>query len=193
MAINAEKALMRLYEDMSLRDEIDDNSANTLLKWAEKKVVSMAAAHDDEETFDAAFTTLRQLIKTMNRFSGRQRMMDTGEKQNQMSVLMQRAGEAGFQVASDRASALIGAQSLLPQEAGIHALIALVDPPPPDPELSVRQKALDSELGAMPDNDDAEPPVDSDLDEGPAFLELFKKSSLILKAIHPSSFTKFTA
>jgi len=128
MAIDVESAVMRLYEDTSLRDAISDDPANTLLKWAEDKVIALAEKHDDDEAFEDEFKTLRRLIKTMNRYGGRQGAMDGEEKQKYMGKLVERAQSLGLPVKQPKADDMIQAQGVLSEEDGINALIDMLAP-----------------------------------------------------------------
>ncbi len=68
----AEDALMRLYESASLRDELTDDEAQHLLKWAEAEVVRLDELGVDDDAFDAQVDTLMRLLKQMNRYAGKQ-------------------------------------------------------------------------------------------------------------------------
>ena len=48
----AEDALMRLYESASLRDELTDEEAKQLLKWAEDEVVRLDESGADDDAFE---------------------------------------------------------------------------------------------------------------------------------------------
>lgn len=67
-----EDALMRLYENADLRDELTDDEAATLLKWAETELTRLDTPALDDETFEAQVDTLMKLLKQMNRYAGRQ-------------------------------------------------------------------------------------------------------------------------
>ena len=68
----AQDALQRLYENADLRDELTDEEADTLLKWAEAELTRIDAASADDASFEAQADTLMSLLKRMNRFAGRQ-------------------------------------------------------------------------------------------------------------------------
>ncbi len=68
----AEDALMRLYESASLRDELTDDEAKQLLKWAEDEVVRLDESGIDDAAFEGQVDTLTRLLKQMNRYAGRQ-------------------------------------------------------------------------------------------------------------------------
>ncbi len=68
----AADALMRLYENADLRDELTDDEADQMLKWAEAELARIDAASADDASFEAQADTLMDLLKKMNRFAGRQ-------------------------------------------------------------------------------------------------------------------------
>ncbi|MBC7813393.1 MAG: hypothetical protein H7175_19695 [Burkholderiales bacterium] len=68
-----QSAMERLYEDMSLRDELTDDEANALLKWGEEEITRLASdsANADESAFDNAMSSLRKVLGGLNRIVGR--------------------------------------------------------------------------------------------------------------------------
>lgn len=67
-----EAALMRLYENADLRDELTDDEAERLLKWAEAELTGLDTPALDDVAFEAQVDTLMTLLKQMNRYAGRQ-------------------------------------------------------------------------------------------------------------------------
>ncbi len=65
-------ALMRLYENADLRDELTDDEATRLLQWAEAELARLDAAGADDDAFEAQVDTLLRLLKQVNRYAGRQ-------------------------------------------------------------------------------------------------------------------------
>lgn len=68
----AEDAVQRLYESADVRDELTDDEAETLLKWAEDELTKLDDSGADDATFEAKTITLMDLLKNMNRYAGRQ-------------------------------------------------------------------------------------------------------------------------
>lgn len=68
----AQDALQRIYENADLRDELTDDEADAMLKWAEAELARIDAANPDDAGFEAQAETLTSLLKRMNRFAGRQ-------------------------------------------------------------------------------------------------------------------------
>lgn len=57
----------RLYENSSLRDDLDDDQAAIALKWAENRLPSLAETYPDEAALEEAFGTLERILRGMNR------------------------------------------------------------------------------------------------------------------------------
>lgn len=74
-AIAAEEE--RLYDSGSLRDDLDDEDAQTLLTWGQEQVRRLAAEAPDD--FEQQCRFLRQLIKSINRFVGQREFQDSRE------------------------------------------------------------------------------------------------------------------
>jgi hypothetical protein len=67
----------RLYESASLRDDLNDEEAQTLLTWGQEQVRRIAAEAPDD--FEQQMRFLRQLIKSINRFVGQREFQDSRE------------------------------------------------------------------------------------------------------------------
>ncbi len=65
-------ALQRIYDDSSIRDELTDEEAGNLLQWAEGEIRRLDSAHADDSAFTRHIDTLMDLLKSMNRFAGKQ-------------------------------------------------------------------------------------------------------------------------
>jgi hypothetical protein len=65
----------RLYESASLRDDLNDDEAQTLLQWGQTQVRRLAAEQPDD--FEQQTRFLRQLIKSINRFVGQREFQDS--------------------------------------------------------------------------------------------------------------------
>jgi hypothetical protein len=68
----ADDAVMRLYENADLRDELTDDEAEALLKWAESEIARIDQAAPDDAAFEAQAEALTDMLKSTNRFAGRQ-------------------------------------------------------------------------------------------------------------------------
>lgn len=142
--IDAER--QRLYESASLRDDLDDAEATTLLRWGEEQVQRLAAEYPDDFEQKARF--LRQLIKNINRFVGQRQYNDEAGQREYMEKVDKYMAQLGF---GDVTGEQIIAQ--LPSEAEDHAgnlstiLQALGAPKEeqhdPNPALNPAQQAHD--------------------------------------------------
>ncbi len=106
--VDLENATIRLYEEASLTEDLMDQDATMLLKWAEQQVADLVAQHgSDDEAFETAFSALRSVVKNMNRFVGQSAMSDEDKQAQRLENITQSAHEIGFEVAPT-----FGAQSL---------------------------------------------------------------------------------
>ncbi len=121
----AEDALMRLYESASLRDELTDEEAQQLLKWAEDEVVRLDESGADDDAFEARVDTLMRLLKQMNRYAGRQGQMSAQGVDQTPQQIAGLASELGH--AADAAQ--IGAASTGDPLGTVQALTALFSMP----------------------------------------------------------------
>ncbi len=78
----AEDALMGLYEDASLRDELVDDDAETLYHWAEAQIARIDAEFVDDAAFEEAVSALRRVLDGVNHVIG-ERAVKTAEENNQ--------------------------------------------------------------------------------------------------------------
>jgi len=76
----AEDAVQRIYESADVRDELTDDEAETLLKWAEDELTRLDASGADDETFDAKVVTLMDLLKQMNVTPGNRAAQRSGRR-----------------------------------------------------------------------------------------------------------------
>jgi hypothetical protein len=106
--VDLETATTRLYEETNLTDELVDQDATTLLKWAEQQVADLVAKYgSDENAFETAFTALRSLLKNMNRYVGQGDVSNEAQQAQRMENITQSASEIGFEM-----TPTFGAQSL---------------------------------------------------------------------------------
>jgi hypothetical protein len=92
---DVETATTQLYEDAGLTEDLVDEEANALLKWAEAQIPIMIARYTDETAFDERFKALRTLVKSVNRLFGQP---DDPEKQERMAKIAESASALGYPV-----------------------------------------------------------------------------------------------
>lgn len=63
-------AVQQLYENSSLREDLNDEQAKVVLAWAEKQIPALAEKFPDQAAFDEAFGTLQRIIRGFNRLIG---------------------------------------------------------------------------------------------------------------------------
>ncbi|MEO8394557.1 MAG: hypothetical protein ABI700_16300, partial [Chloroflexota bacterium] len=101
----AEDAVMHLYESADVRDELTDDEAETLLKWAEAELTRLDESGADDETFDAKVVTLMDLLKNMNRYAGKQGQLTAQADDQTPSAIASLAGSLGHETDAARIAA----------------------------------------------------------------------------------------
>lgn len=99
-----ETAVERLYTDESLAADVDDRTAAPLLKWAES-VLPVLISRGDEE-FDAAFVTLKKLIKSVARLIDMRGEIDMAERAERAEKIQGFAQQLGIIVNIDHLESL---------------------------------------------------------------------------------------
>lgn len=136
----AQDALLRLYENADLRDELTDDEAESLLKWAEAELTRLDAASADDASFEAQADTLMSLLKRMNRFAGRQGQISAQGVDPAPTNIAGLATELGHSASPEQ----IAATGTGDPASTIAALTALMSasaqaaPPEPEPPVSVQ-------------------------------------------------------
>jgi hypothetical protein len=115
----AERAKQQLYEDSTAREELTDDEAAVLLKWAEGRIDSLAAQEMDDTAFDEAYGQLRQVILNVNRFTGKRTYAAPEELKRYLDQMAMAAGGLGAQVSME--------QLAMPQMQGVDDNIALIE------------------------------------------------------------------
>lgn len=139
-SINLETAIIQLYENASLTEELTDNPAVVLLKWGEKQLGLLAQKHSDEEAFESDYKSLRRLMKSMSKFTSNRHTMTEEEKHDYLSNrIVSKAQELGFGCTEADISPYLEKQKLLDEAQNVEALIALVDSAPTPTENTLTE------------------------------------------------------
>lgn len=101
----ADDALQRLYESADLRDELTDEEADQLLKWAESQIAGLDQSAGDDETFAAQVAALLKLIKNVNRFAGRQGQLTAQVDDPLPGAIAASAGALGYAASPEQIAA----------------------------------------------------------------------------------------
>ncbi len=137
---DAEGAVERLYEDTDVRDELRDDEANLLLKWAEARLYKLADESATDEAFDAKAAQFRGLLKGMNRLVGKRAALDEATLNARLAELSTQAesvsapgGVVSAQAAApsipaDQLKAVAGKLPSLDDAGAVNALTALFTP-----------------------------------------------------------------
>lgn len=128
---DAQAAIQRLYEETSVRDELIDEEAELLLRWAEEQVIRLATERPDPAVFEEAYSDLVRLLTRMSRFAAGRSGMSLDDVQTAMSRIEASASAVGLQpggfVAQTAPDDILGT---------LQALMAYVAPAADEPPMS---------------------------------------------------------
>jgi hypothetical protein len=85
----AESVLEAIYEDPDLRDNLTDDEAGVMIKWAEAELARLDAEQADDAAFEEAAEQLRRLLKGINRWIGHK-----GDPPEAQAAMMEKIGAA---------------------------------------------------------------------------------------------------
>lgn len=138
----AQDALQRIYENADLRDELTDDEADAMLKWAEAELARIDAASTDDASFEAQADTLMNLLKRMNRFAGRQGQISAQGVDPAPTNIAGLATELGHPASSEQIAAT-GTGDPASTIAALTALMSVTTTPaaPPETESPVSEQA----------------------------------------------------
>jgi hypothetical protein len=132
----ADDAVMRLYENADLRDELTDDEAEALLKWAESEIARIDQAAPDDAAFDTQAEALMDMLKSTNRFAGRQGQLSAQAADPLPASIAAGAAALGHPVSAEQ----VAASGTGDPASTIRALTAMLsgqpsaepaEPPPP--------------------------------------------------------------
>lgn len=125
--INLEKAIVRMYEDMSLTDQLSDETASIMNNWGEAQIKLMASRMDDEAIFDQRFHGLRRVMKTVNKFVGKRDEMDADKRRAYIRRIAERAHEIDYPAPFDGIAPIADAQPNLDEAGSLRSLLAFIE------------------------------------------------------------------
>ena len=91
-----EDAIQRLYETPNLFDQLRDDEAIMLLRWAEGEVTRLAQNAPDDATFEAKFYALSNLAQKINLFVGTRTDMVFTDQQEALQQITAQAALIGL-------------------------------------------------------------------------------------------------
>lgn len=175
-----DSALEALYEDASLRDELRDDEANELLKWAEAELVKLDESDATDADFESKIAQLRQLVRGMNRFVGRRAEISAQGADDAVTRLTEQASALGYSLTPEQL-AQFGAQSAAADGvSAVQGLTKLIssaggapspEPPPVPAQAAAAPPA--TEPPPPPPVDEAAPPTEPPPE--PSVGSLFQK------------------
>jgi hypothetical protein len=99
----AEDAVMALYEDASLRDDLMDDDAETLYRWAEAQIARIDAESADDAAFEDAVSALRRVLSGVNHAIGERGVKTAEENRAALAQIADSAEKIGRAVQLDNA------------------------------------------------------------------------------------------
>jgi hypothetical protein len=151
MGARVEAAIQRLYEDPDLRDELTDDEAQALLRWAEAELNKVDASSADEVAFEAAVDTLGSLIKSINRFIGRRGYATPDEQAAAFAKIAAHAQALGYPLPADAFTPSFEAQAAGDNIAALQALLSQIEssaiPADPQPALTAADNPAEPSSG----------------------------------------------
>lgn len=126
-SINLEDATIRLIEDMSLTDALDDANAKVVHQWGEGQLSLLANRAADEAGFEQTFADLRATLKMVNRFISKRATLDDDKQRRYIRLLAENAQQAGYAAPFDRVGAVVDAQKGLDDALTLRLLLAYVE------------------------------------------------------------------
>ena len=128
MAIDTiEDAVMRLYEDSSLTDDLTDNAAMILQQWGETQLRKLGEKHDDSELFEDDFKLLRKVMKGISRYTWRRKEMMPEEIRDYVEQrIIERSKPFGCRVQSDHLNMYLEQQATLDEVQHVQLLTSLL-------------------------------------------------------------------
>lgn len=164
MANEAEvqEQISRLYEDESLTDELNDEEATLLLEWGEASLNRLMFT--DSIDPDAFGTSLRHMLRRINRYVGKRSYEDEIGEADAMADMLAWLEKNGFNVTEAQLRAT------MPDDVGdmmgtLQAILSLLPPPtPPMSKPAPLPPASPLPLPPLPlvAKDDALPPLPDD-------------------------------
>lgn len=140
MARSLEDATIRMYEDISLTEELTDEPAKVLLKWGEAKLTTLAekTTNIDSEDFEDHFKSLRRVMKSINKLVG-QTDLDDDTVRKRLTKLIERAQSLGLPASEERIEVYMQQrQNVNDDQAKVKLLTTLLEPDEaaePDPPV----------------------------------------------------------
>lgn len=152
MPVNIENAIMNLYDDSSLTDELTDQPAKALLQWAEAQIPALAAQFPEEDPFEGAMKSLRGLLKGINRLVGQRDTLLPDERTAALKALMERAQALGFQPVPEGAPVIEAGAGGGDEQAHLLAYLGWMQPGQPSADAGGKIRlSLDQQTGSSPE------------------------------------------
>lgn len=160
----AEDAQMRLYELTDVRDELTDDQADKLLKWAEAEITRLDESGISDEEFTAKTDALIAMLADINRFAGRQGQFSAQGVSEYPALIAAQAEQLGHPLSADQITAAGTGDPLTTIDALTTMMTTPADstPKPPEPEAAPTDTA-ETQAPVIPLDPSGENTEDEDL------------------------------
>lgn len=125
--VESKDAIIRMYEDTSIIDDLQEPPSITLLKWGEGQLEMMANRADSQEVFDAQTRDLRRIMKSINLIAGRASDLEDLQRRKAVRRLIERAQAMGYPPQFGSIGPVVDAMDKLDEHSLVRALLALVE------------------------------------------------------------------
>ncbi len=96
-----DQATQKLYEDMTIREDLTDDESQVLLDWAEVQIKRLAAQEMDDSTFDDAFSALSKTLSRMGRLAAERDNMQAEDVEAGLQKIEETAAKVGLKAAEN--------------------------------------------------------------------------------------------
>jgi len=125
--VDPKDAIIRMYEDTSIIDDLQEEPSITLLKWGEGQLKMMANRADDADVFNEQTRDLRRIMKSVNLIAGRAPDLEDEQRRKAVRRLIERAQEMGYPPQFGSIGPIVDSMDKLDEHALVRALLALVE------------------------------------------------------------------
>lgn len=121
-------AVQALYDNETLREELVDEEAIPLLRWAEEKIAQLDSEYADDAAFKQAVGVFMRLLDSINLVMGRRGYAPAEAQRAALEALMAHAAALGIALPAQEAEAMtFSAQAAQDNLTALNGLLAQID------------------------------------------------------------------
>ena len=126
-AVDPKDAIIRMYEDTSIIDDLQEEPSITLLKWGEGQLKMMANRAEDPDAFNEQTRDFRRIMKSINLIAGRAPDLEDEQRRKAVRRLIERAQEMNYPPQFGSIGPIVDSMDTINEHARVRALITLVE------------------------------------------------------------------